>query len=262
MYKLADRFVPPGALAIHWFEQSSFAVKNASGVVVLVDPYFPAERTPDRFVHLERPVDPAILRPDVVLLTHDHSDHTHPETITAIAANSPRTVFVGPPESVTRIVEECGVPSERARTVSVGESARLGPIVVFPVYSKPPEGDPSAGIAAPDTTHLGYVVETGGRRLYFSGDPINTLADHPEITDRIRRLVPEIGFLTTHPAEGEFPFFDGARRLAEAVGLARAVPSHYECFVKRDYDPAAFVDAFAGSSVEVTVIPWNETVDV
>lgn len=262
MYHLDERTVSAGRLAVHWFEQSAFAVKNAEGVVVLVDPYFPSDRTPDRFVHVERPVDPATLRPDLVLLTHDHSDHTHPESITAIAAHSPKTIFVGPAESVKRIVTDCGVASERARTIAAGDAAELSGVTVHAVFSKPPGGDPDAGIGEPNTAHLGYVVETGGRRLFFSGDPINTLADLPDLTDAIRRLAPEIGFLTTHPTEGEFPFFDSARRLAEAIGLGRAVPSHYQCFAKRNYDPAGFVDAFASSPVEVTVIPWNEAVEL
>jgi L-ascorbate metabolism protein UlaG (beta-lactamase superfamily) len=262
MYHLDERTVPAGRLAVHWFEQSAFAVKNADGVVVLVDPYFPSERTPDRYVHLDRPVDPATLRPDVVLLTHDHSDHTHPESIAAIAEHSPRTLFVGPSESVKRIVSECGVASERARTIAAGDTAELAGIAVHAVYSKPPGGDPKAGIGEPNTTHLGYVVDTGGRRLYFSGDPINTLADLPDLTEPIRSLRPEIGFITTHPTEGEFPFFDGARRLAEAIGLNAAVPSHYECFVKRNYDPAGFVEAFGSSPVQVTVIPWNKAVEL
>lgn len=277
MYTLEQRSVAPGRLAVHWFEQSAFAVRNADGVTVLVDPYFPSDRSPDRFVHVERPVDPATLRPEVVLLTHDHVDHTHPESIAAIARHSPTTLFVGPEESIARITTDSGVKPERTRTIAAGDSLSLPTdaaahsgrhqsagvnVTVHAVFSKPPGGDPKTGIGEPNTTHLGYVVETGGRRLYFSGDPINTLADLAELTEAIRRLDPEIGFLTTHPTEGEFPFFDGARRLAEAIGLSRAVPSHYECFVKRNYDPAGFVDAFAGSRVDLTLIPWNEAVEV
>jgi len=262
MYKLDVVTVPANRLVVHWFEQSAFAVKNADGVTVLVDPYFPSDRSPDRFVHSDRPVDPATLRPDLVLLTHDHSDHTHPESIAAIAAGSPRTLFLGPSEAVKHIVTDSGVPSERARTISAGDAVECAGVTVHAVYSKPPAGDSNAGIGKPNTTHLGYVVETGGRTLFFSGDPINTFADLPELTEPIRRLEPEIGFLTTHPTEGEFPFFEGARRLAEAIGLSRAVPSHYECFVARNYDPAGFVDAFAGSDVEVTVIPWNAAAEL
>ncbi len=36
---------------------------------------------------------------------------------------------------------------------------------------------PEDGIEPPDVTHLGYVVEIGGVRVYISGDPINTFAE-------------------------------------------------------------------------------------
>src|SRR5687768_13475282 len=68
--------VPAGAVAIWWFGQSSFALKDGSGTVVQIDPFFPRDRPPERFIHAEPPLDEAELRTDYVLLTHDHSDHT------------------------------------------------------------------------------------------------------------------------------------------------------------------------------------------
>jgi L-ascorbate metabolism protein UlaG (beta-lactamase superfamily) len=262
MYTLDKLEIKPPALGVHWFEQSAFAVKSADGRIVFVDPYFPSERPKERFLRPQPPVDPASVHPDLVLLTHDHQDHTNPETIAAIAVHSRETVFVGPPESIARICNESAVPEERTRIISAGESLRLFGASVHAVYSKPPEGDPHAGIDVPNTTHLGYVVEIGGRRLYFTGDPINTIADLPTLTEPVRSLEPEIAFITSHPTEGEFPFFEGARRLAERIGATTAVPSHYQCFARRTYDPQDFARAFAGSKVKVTVIPWNEAVVV
>ena len=68
-------------------------------------------------------------------------------------------------------------------------------------------------------THLGYVVDAGGVRVYISGDPVNTFAEHEALLAPIRDLKPDIGLLTNHPSEGEFPFFAGSAKMASALDL-------------------------------------------
>lgn len=121
--------------------------------------------------------------------------------------------------------------------MTAGVSADLGPFTIHAVWAKPPGGDPAAGIEPPDVQHLGYVIDAGAVGLYLSGDP-NNFADHEELLAPIRDLEPHVGLLTSHPTEGEFPFFEGCARTAAALGLRTAVPAHYGCFVARAYDPA------------------------
>jgi L-ascorbate metabolism protein UlaG (beta-lactamase superfamily) len=85
MHPLMSLVVPLGAVGIHWFGQSSYALKDSAGSIVQVDPYFPRERSPQRFVHAQTPLDEATLRTDFVLLTHNHRDHTWPESLLRIA---------------------------------------------------------------------------------------------------------------------------------------------------------------------------------
>ena len=133
----------------------------------------------------------------------------------------------------------------------------LGTMTAHAVYAKPPEGLPSDDIAPPDVTHLGYVVEAGGVRVYISGDPVNTFAEHEALLAPIRELEPDIGLLTNHPSEGEFPFFAGSAKMASALGLKAAVPAHYACFVARNYDPQEWAAALA--EVEPLIIPYNQS---
>ncbi|MFN2110174.1 MAG: MBL fold metallo-hydrolase, partial [Anaerolineae bacterium] len=142
-------------------------------------------------------------------------------------------------------------------TINAGESMSVGEIVIQAFWSKPPQGDPAAGIAPPDVTHLGYVIEMEGLRLYVTGDAINTFADHDELIAPIAALKPDIGFLTTHPTEGEFPFFEDSVRLAQKLGLKTAVPAHYACFAKRTYDPQAWAALFPAGGPQPLIIPWN-----
>ncbi|MBX3052550.1 MAG: MBL fold metallo-hydrolase [Caldilineaceae bacterium] len=257
MHPLATLSVPKNHVAIHWFEQSCYAVKNAAGTVVQVDPYFPRQRAPERFIHAQPPLDEATLPTDFVLLTHNHGDHTWPESISRIWAAFPDCRFVGPQESIDNILAETDVDPSHTQVIQAGEAVELAGFSVHAVYAKPPAGDPAAGIKPPDVTHLGYVVAVDGVRLYFSGDPINTFAEHPALTQPVAALQPQIGFLTTHPNEGEFPFFAGSVKMAQAVGLSHAVPAHRACFVKRDYDPAEWAAQFPADGPSPLIIPRN-----
>lgn len=255
MHPLESLVVPEGSVGIHWFGQSTFALKDALGTIVQVDPYYPRERPADRFIHARPPLHEASLHTDFVLLTHDHSDHTCPESMARIAAAYPAVQIVGPAESIQR-VRDAGIPAT-ATTVAAGDAAPLGTMTAHAVYAKPPEGLPGDGIAPPDVTHLGYVLAAGGVRVYISGDPVNTFAEHQALLAPIRALAPDIGLLTNHPSEGEFPFFAGSAKMAAALGLKAAVPAHYACFVARNYYPQEWAAALVG--VEPLIIPYNQS---
>ena len=257
MHPLSTLSVPPGHVAVHWFEQSCYAVKDAAGTVVQVDPYFPRERAPERFIHARPPLDETTLPTDFVLLTHSHGDHTWPESISRIWQAFPHCRFVGPQESIDKILAETDVFPAHTHVVQAGETVELAGFTVHAVYAKPPAGDPAADIKPPDVTHLGYVVVVDGVRLYFSGDPINTFVSHPSLTQPVAALQPHIGFLTTHPREGGFPFFAGSVQMAQAVGLRHAVPAHRSCFVKRDYDPQEWAAQFPAGGPSPLIIPYN-----
>ncbi|MEZ4640260.1 MAG: MBL fold metallo-hydrolase [Caldilineaceae bacterium] len=251
--------IPQGAIGIHWFGQSSYALKDEQNAILLIDPYFPRQRPADRFIHAQAPLDEASLHTDHVLLTHDHGDHTCIESLLRIHQAFPNARFTGPEESVKRMAEN-GIAADRLATIAAGDTAALGSFVVHAVWAKPPQGAPEDGIQPPDVTHLGYVIEAGDQRIYISGDPINTFAEHEELLAPIAQLKPNIGFLTTHPNEGEFPFFAGSAKIAASLGLTHAVPAHYQCFVKRNYDPTEWAAHFAAGGPQPLIIPYNEAI--
>ncbi len=250
--------VPAGKIGIHWFGQSSYALKDPSGTVVQFDPYFPRERPPDRFIHADPPLDEATLKTDYILLTHDHGDHTCIESLLRIHAAFPEAETVGPSESIARMAE-AGIPDRLLTEVTAGEQASLGALTAHAVWAKPQEGVPEEEIQPPSVQHLGYVV-AGPVRVYISGDPINTFADHDELLQPVAALQPDIGLLTTHPTEGEFPFFPGSVETALKLGLESAVPAHYACFVERTFDPNEWASAFPEFGPRPLIIAYNESV--
>ena len=236
-----------------------FALKDDAGTLVQIDPYSPKERPPERFIQPDPPLDEATLPTDYVLLTHDHGDHTCIESLLRIHQAYPRTQYIGPPESAANMIEN-GIPATQITSVAAGDEINVGSMLAFAAWAKPPDGAPDDGIAAPDVTHLGYVIEASGIRVYVSGDPINTFAEHDELIAPIAALKPEIGFLTTHPDEGEFPYFDGSAKTAQKLGLKVAVPAHYACFVKRTYDPNEWAAVIETVGTETIIIPYDGTI--
>ena len=104
------------------------------------------------------------------------------------------------------------------------------------------------------------MVEVGDVRVYISGDPVNTFANHEDLLQPIRDLKPDIGLLTNHPTEGEFPFFEGSAKTAVELGLKTAVPAHYDCFVKRTYDPKDWASHLPPNGPTPLIIPYNQAV--
>ena len=259
MHPFEDLVVPDGSVGIHWFGQSTFAVKDTAGTIVQIDPYYPRQRPAATYIHARAPLMEESLRTDHIVLTHNHGDHTCIESIDRIRQANPDVRFVAPEESAAAL-RDSGVAATAITTVEAGDEAPLGSMTAHAVYAKPPAGDPDNGIEPSDVRHLGYVLDAGAVRLYVSGDPINTFAEHESLLGPIRALEPEIGFLTSHPDEGEFPFFAGSAKTAAAVGLKTAVPSHYSCFVTRDYDPGEWATHVAGAGVEPLIIPYNQAV--
>lgn len=249
--------VPTEFVGIHWFEQSSFAIKDPEGTIVLVDPYFKHERPPERFLHPEPTLIESELRTDFVLLTHDHGDHTDPESNGRIVEAWPDVRFVGPTESIERIVSETSAKAGNTIPIAAGDSIKIGTMSVHAVYSKPPAGDPSSGIEAPNTTHLGYVVEADTVKLYFSGDLIHTFPELGDMVEPVAALRPDIGFLTTHPVEEEFPSFGESVAMAQRIGVKTACPAHYECFTQRTFDPKSWAESFPPGRPEPLIIPRN-----
>ena len=247
-------------VGIHWFEQNSYAIKDSHSTIVLIDPYFPHKRPSDIFVHKEPPLDESQLPTNYVLLTHAHGDHTCSETLARIHQYWPGTIYVGPKESIKQLLEQTEIKAAYTMTVGAGESVKIGTMTAHAVYAKPPEGDPKLGIGKPDVTHLGYVIEADGVRLYFSGDEINTFADNDDLVKAVADLHPDIGFITNHPTEGEFPFIDGSIKMAQRIGLKTVAPAHYSCFVKRDYDPKKWAEKFPSGGPKPLIIPANSHV--
>jgi L-ascorbate 6-phosphate lactonase len=233
-------------LAIFWLGQNSFVFKTHGGTLIAVDPFFsrptPADVAIENFyVHEEPPVKAEQFKVGYVFCTHDHLDHTDPATLSKISEHSPRTVFLGPPESYDHFLR-IGIHESRARSLKANETIEIADFMVTPTNSL--VGSEKRGDGKPWTTHYGYIFDFGFVRVYNMGDSSPEMAAEPvKVLEEVLKFSPRIAIL---PIVGDFP----GRKPEDALRIARilksriVIPSHYGCFKNRTIDPQVFVDMF------------------
>ena len=185
---------------IHWLGHDSFRIDG--DVTIYIDPWKLAAGNP-----------PA----DLILVTHEHSDHFSPPDIDLI--RTPQTEFVA-------IAPVAAKLSGQVHTVKPGDrlTVRGVGIEVLPAYNLVKKFHPR------EKGHVGYVLTVGGQRIYHAGD-----------TDAIPEmdgLKPDIALI---PVSGTYVM--DAEEAVEAVKLLRpglAIPMHYGAIVGSETDALRF----------------------
>jgi len=204
---------------LHWLGHDSFRLDGPP--VIYFDPW------------KLRPTDikGAGRAADLVLVSHEHSDHCSPEDIEAISGSDtavlcssgaaeklPGGQIIRPGESVT----VAGVEVEAVRAYNINKFRSPG----IPFH--PREAD-----------MVGYIVTIGGLRLYFAGD-----TDHiPEMADFDCdvALLPVSGKYVMTAAEAA----DAARTLQPQV----VVPMHFGSGIGTTDDGQSFTKLYDGKVV-------------
>ena len=136
---------------VTWLGHAAFEVVSAGGTRLLIDPFLSKNpATPEAFKDLAR------YKPDAILVSHAHSDHSGD---TADIARTSGAAVIGTFEYVSSL----GLPDKQAMGGNVGGTFAVGDVKVHLVpamHSSEPGGRP-----------LGFVVTfADGRSLYHTGD--------------------------------------------------------------------------------------------
>jgi L-ascorbate metabolism protein UlaG (beta-lactamase superfamily) len=233
--------------AVTWVGHATVLVELA-GRRLLTDPVLT-----DRVVHLRRrrPLDRAFARPaavDAVLVSHVHMDHLHPRSLRLVSSGAMGVVPVGG----GRMLEQVGF--DDVREVRVGDEVDVGGVTVrvVPAMHRRGRGPHSRVEADP----VGYVVEAGGRSVYFAGDT-DLFPAMAELCGVTVALLPIWGW---GPSIGE-GHLDPARAV-EAVGLLdphAVVPIHWGTLSPEDgrrRAPGWLDDAALDFRSQLASTPW------
>ena len=204
------------------FTQNSIRVRTDAGTVYI-----------DPFQMKEEPRDA-----DFILITHDHFDHFSPEDIEKAA--QPSAVLVVPEKMAAQAGEKvlrAGLVS-RIETVAPGKEYEIASGIegaadaaalrfgTVPAYNRIKPFHPrSAG-------WVGYVLLTGGQRIYVAGD-----TDVTKESQQVRcdvALVPIGGTYTMDAAK--------AAELINAIRPEIAIPVHYGTVVGKAEDAKRFAE--------------------
>ena len=231
------------ALAFWGLGQVGVAIKGPTGLLY-VDPYL--TDSDGEGGRLERsfppPLEPKeVTNASAVLLTHDHVDHTDPETLLPLASASPEARFICPSTSRDTL-EEAGLDRDRITVPEVGEPLEVAGATATAVPSAHTEleRDPEGGYP-----YLGYVIEWNGVTLYHAGDTVI----YDGLMETLGRWEIDVAFVpingrdffrTREGLAGNTDYREVAH-LAEELDFGLVVPTHYDLFAFNAVDPGYFV---------------------
>ncbi len=231
------------SLAFFWLGQHSFVLKIA-GKTIWIDPYL--TESPKRLI-------PPFLLPeqltnaDIILGTHDHSDHIDRPSLPAMAAASPGAPIVIPEAASGKVSAACGIPMERIVPMNDGRSAEIGGVRISAVASAHEflQFDSQSGLYP----FLGYVIEYGGFCVYHPGD----CCAYDGWAAKLGGFRINLAFLPINGRDaaryssgcmGNMTFQEAAD-FAGIISPDLTIPTHYDMFANNRENPKSFIDYMA-----------------
>lgn len=157
------------APTIVWFGHSSCLIQSKD-INILVDPVFSGYGSPLRFVN--KNIDGSNIYSvddlppvDLLILTHDHYDHTDYKTVRKLRKTVGRVIV---PLGMGRTLDYWGYDESQFREVNWGDSVAVAPDVLL--ISTPAQHFSGRRNKRRKTLWTSYVLEIHGYRIFLGGD--------------------------------------------------------------------------------------------
>jgi L-ascorbate 6-phosphate lactonase len=224
--------VPKGSVALWWLGQNGFIFKSPEGTVAGVDLYLTDSCAPlgaSIGVNTSRAV-PVLITPeeldvDLFACTHNHQDHTDPETIRNLR-NKDTFAFLGPHPSCDTFRRE-GVESGRITPAWPQCELEFRDLQLRGTFALPTD--------TTDLCHMGFILQFGdGPKIYITGD-----TDYTDLLHEAASHKPDMLVTCINGGYNNLSFWEAAQ-LASAVKPRVATPCHYDMFPNNQCDPYMF----------------------
>ncbi|MGC9208546.1 MAG: metal-dependent hydrolase [Nitrososphaeria archaeon] len=198
-------------VSIRWLGHAAFQLKHES-TEILIDPWLTNPLSPAR---------PEEMRPDYIVVTHDHDDHLG-EAIEISKRTGAPVIAV---YELANFIQEKG---GNAIGMNIGGPAVLKndiKVYLTPAFHSSTHGSPT-----------GAVVDLGGFKIYHAGDTglFGDMKLIGEVYSPDLALLPIGGFFTMNA--------DQAAIAVQLIGPRYAAPMHYNTFDVIRQDPSYFAE--------------------
>lgn len=230
MREIREYPVAKGSVGIWWFGQSGFIFKSPENTIVSVDLYLTnscANLRKDIDLHRRVPVlvSPEQLDVDIFTCTHNHQDHTDPETIRSLR-NKDATHFVGPMPTCEVYAAE-GVEDTRIVRAWPKSEYSVRDFCLIGTFALPTDDS--------DLNHMGFIFQFGhGPKIYITGD-----TDFHELLGAASKYNPDVMITCINGGFNNLSHWEAAQ-LAGLVKPKIAIPCHYDMFADNQVDPQQF----------------------
>ncbi|MEQ8655836.1 MAG: MBL fold metallo-hydrolase [Hyphomicrobiales bacterium] len=243
-------------LGLCWLGQAGFWFDTGAHRV-LMDPYLSdslakkyAGQTNDHQRMMSAPITPeALPEPDIVLVTHAHTDHMDPETLGPLARRFPDLPFVVPRSKRDLARERIGL---HANLILVSDQETLSPLSGLTLRVLPAAHETLERDSDGNAVFLGYGIQTETMTLYHSGDTI----PFDGLAEAVHQLSPDIALLPVNGRDatrlatgipGNFTL-EEAMALCQDTGIAWMIPHHFGMFAFNTLDEDIIDAATASQS--------------
>ncbi len=251
----------PG-LELWWLGQAGFRLRPLDGGPTLfIDPYL--LRRDDR--SWQAPASAADLAvADLVLSTHEHTDHFDRPTLQAAAGEGGSRFTLVVPAPLIDDAVALGLPEDRVLGAVPGvpisrDGVQINPVPARHGVNVSDSYNFGEALSSGQTRYLGYVVELGSVRVYHAGDCI----PYVDQISVVRELRPEVALLPINGRDffresennivGNMDFREAAR-IAHDIGARVLVPMHWELFARNRGYPGDLVTYVTSTYPELTTV--------
>lgn len=236
--RIKELSVEPGTVACVWLGQAGYLIKSPAGVIVMVDPYLSDYALAQWGMHriLPSPIDPAVIRPDLLLVSHWHEDHLDKPLVEQWAKSDPG-IFAGSIASVPR-AQAWGWPANKTVLLDTGMTTSLEDVHVTAHFAR--HDVPSA----PATDAVSFLLTIDGLTIWAICDT--------EYDARHRSMAGynlDVALTPINGVGGNWTDKEAALLLSY-IKPKLAIPNHYNMWATETFgagatlDPQAFVDFY------------------